>query len=298
LFLLVSSGIFTFLTGLMNTQYWYRFPGSFYQLHFFAAWIFTGAVAVHATVKLPTVRRAFRERQVRAELRVDTARTTPEQLRPHTVAPLHPDPPSISRRGALAGVAATSAALLVTTVGQSTGGVLRRLALLAPRGGFTAGNGPNDFQVNVSADAAGIDPDAAGPAWRLEIRGAPGHRAAEFSREQLLAMPQHRAHLPIACVEGWSVPNQMWEGVRLRALARLSGVARPVSVYVESLQEGTDFSQGRLSGNQVDDGDSLLALRVNGADLSADHGFPARIIVPNNPGVRNTKWVHRLTFEE
>lgn len=34
----------------------------------------------------------------------------------------------------------------------------------------------------------------------------------------------------------------------------------------------------------------------NGADLSADHGFPARIIVPALPGVHCTKWVRRLEF--
>ncbi|MFJ6777419.1 molybdopterin-dependent oxidoreductase, partial [Kitasatospora sp. NPDC091257] len=51
-----------------------------------------------------------------------------------------------------------------------------------------------------------------------------------------------------------------------------------------------------LRGNQIRDPRSLLALHVNGADLSLDHGFPARIIVPANPGVNNTKWVGRLTF--
>ena len=39
-----------------------------------------------------------------------------------------------------------------------------------------------------------------------------------------------------------------------------------------------------------------LALRVNGADLSLDHGYPARIIVPAAPGVHCTKWVGTLTF--
>jgi DMSO/TMAO reductase YedYZ molybdopterin-dependent catalytic subunit len=43
--------------------------------------------------------------------------------------------------------------------------------------------------------------------------------------------------------------------------------------------------------------DSLLALRVNGADLSLDHGFPARVIVPAAPGVHNTKWVASMRFE-
>lgn len=39
---------------------------------------------------------------------------------------------------------------------------------------------------------------------------------------------------------------------------------------------------------------TLLALRLNGEVLSPDHGFPARIIAPNRPGVLQTKWVHRL----
>ena len=50
-------------------------------------------------------------------------------------------------------------------------------------------------------------------------------------------------------------------------------------------------STASLQANQVADPDALLALRVNGADLSLDHGYPARIIVPALPGVHNTKWV-------
>jgi DMSO/TMAO reductase YedYZ molybdopterin-dependent catalytic subunit len=42
--------------------------------------------------------------------------------------------------------------------------------------------------------------------------------------------------------------------------------------------------------------DSLLALQVNGTDLSPDHGYPARIIVPALPGVHNTKWVGSIDF--
>ena len=45
------------------------------------------------------------------------------------------------------------------------------------------------------------------------------------------------------------------------------------------------------------DEDALLALKVNGVDLSPDHGYPARIIVPAMPGVLNTKWVRSIRFE-
>ncbi|WP_226378610.1 molybdopterin-dependent oxidoreductase [Pseudonocardia oceani] len=34
---------------------------------------------------------------------------------------------------------------------------------------------------------------------------------------------------------------------------------------------------------------------VGGEDLSLDHGFPARTMIPAAPGVHATKWVGRLT---
>jgi DMSO/TMAO reductase YedYZ molybdopterin-dependent catalytic subunit len=117
-----------------------------------------------------------------------------------------------------------------------------------------------------------------------------------LSRADLLRMEQHTASLPIACVEGWSTDNQAWTGVRLRDLAALAGVTRPSSVFVTSLQHGGGFNKAALSAGQIMDQDSLLALRVNGADLTLDHGYPARVIVPACPGVHNTKWVSTMTF--
>jgi DMSO/TMAO reductase YedYZ molybdopterin-dependent catalytic subunit len=67
-------------------------------------------------------------------------------------------------------------------------------------------------------------------------------------------------------------------------------------VFVESLQPKGVLREATLSRDQLNADDALLALRVNGEDLSLDHGFPARVIVPALPGVHNTKWVGRLTF--
>ena len=51
-------------------------------------------------------------------------------------------------------------------------------------------------------------------------------------------------------------------------------VQRPASLLVESLQLRGGFHRAVLSAGQVMDPDALLALRVNGADLSPDHGDP------------------------
>ena len=40
--------------------------------------------------------------------------------------------------------------------------------------------------------------------------------------------------------------------------------------------------------------DALVALQVGGEDLDLDHGYPARVVIPNQPGVRQTKWLSRI----
>ena len=297
LLLLVGGAVFEFVTGVLNIQQWYKFPGSFYTLHFYGGWVFIAGLVVHVVLKGRTVIRTLRSRGLIAELRTGTAATQPESPDASELVSPAPAAPTISRRGVLAFAGAGSLLVLVLSAGQSLGGPLRRTALLAPHG-QDLGTGPNDFQINQTAAEVGISAAETGASWRLTVGhdGPPGHAPVRLSRAVLLGLEQHTAYLPIACVEGWSSGNQAWTGVRLRDLARLAGVSQPASVVAESLQRGGTFRHGVLSAGQILDPDSLLALRVNDADLALDHGYPARVIVPANPGVHNTKWVARLTF--
>jgi DMSO/TMAO reductase YedYZ molybdopterin-dependent catalytic subunit len=296
LFALVGGAVFEFATGILNIQTWYKFPGSFYPLHLYGAWVFIAGFVVHVTLKLPVMIRALRSRSFIGELRTNLYRTRPEPPDAGYLVALTPDEPTISRRGVLAFAGAGSALIALLSVGQSLGGPLRWTALLAPHGQNVAS--PDDFQVNQTAASAGIKESQTGATWRLTLSSdsPAGHPPVVLRRADLLRMEQHTAGLPIACVEGWSTDNQAWAGVRLRDLARLAGVTRPSSVLVQSLERGGAFSQVVLSAGQIMDADSLLALRVNGADLTQDHGFPARVIVPASPGVHCTKWVASLAF--
>ncbi|MEV6794320.1 molybdopterin-dependent oxidoreductase [Streptomyces sp. NPDC051320] len=292
LLLLVGGVLFEFATGILNIQLHYIFPGSFYPLHFYGAWVFIAAFAAHVSLRLGRMWRSLRSRSLRSVLRTDTAHTTPEPPDPDGLVAPAPAGATVSRRGVLGAVGAGSLALLVFTAGQSIGGPLRHTALLAPHN-RNPGPGPNGFQINKSAESVGVGATDIGPAWRLQLRGS---RKLTLTLEQLLAMDQHSAMLPIACVEGWSTDDQHWSGVRLSHLAALVGAPDATSVLVESVQRHGAFRRVLLAGNQIRDPRSLLALHVNGAPLSADHGRPARVIVPANPGVNNTKWVRRLTF--
>lgn len=282
LLLLVGGALFQFITGILNVQLDYVFPGSFYPLHFYGAWVFIGAFVAHTVLKAPTAMRNLRHMR--------NVRDGGEEL----VAP-RPDPPTVSRRGALGLVGGGSLLLFATSAGRSFDGPLRETAVLTPHGGPEPGSGPGGFQINKTAAYAGIrTAETTEEAWRLVVTGPAG--TVRLSRADLLGLPLHSAALPIACVEGWSTSDQWWRGVRLRDLAALAGHREPVDVFVESLQRRGAFRRGALRANQVADPRSLLALFVNGEELTPDHGYPARIIVPAAPGVLNTKWVARLTF--
>ena len=280
--LLVSSAIFQFATGIVNVQYWYAFHFNFVVAHYYGAVVFTGALVLHVLTKLPVIVRAYRERGWLRPLR-DAA---PEPSDPHGgLAPVNPDPPTLSRRGLFAFVGGASLTLLVANVGESIGGALRPLAFLAPR--------RENFPVNKTAAKARITPDMVGPGYVLTLRG--GGRQVGLTRDDLLAMSQHTARLPIACVEGWTT-TQTWTGVRLSALAAAVEMPAASRAFVRSLQPKGVLSKASLSADQVAQPDALLALKVNGADLPLDHGYPARIIVPALPGVHNTKWVGSIEF--
>jgi DMSO/TMAO reductase YedYZ molybdopterin-dependent catalytic subunit len=123
-----------------------------------------------------------------------------------------------------------------------------------------------------------------------------GPRTIALSRSELLALSQRTCDLPIACVEGWST-TQRWTGVRIAELASLVGVHGPFTVETSSIAHNGVFDSATLASEQTSDDRTLLALAVNGVDLSLDHGYPARVIGPAIPGVHCTKWAGTMTFE-
>lgn len=263
---LVSSMALELFIGFVNTLQWYPWPFPFRQTHYALAWIIVGALLVHLAVKLPLIRANWRR----------TRDPEPESL-PAEIT-------GLTRRGLFRTVAGAAALVGVTTAGQSLT-PLGSVAVLAPR---KPGIGPQGLPVNRTAEAAGvtgIDAD-----WRFTIMGP---RQLSYTLDELRALPQSRSELPIACVEGWS-QGARWEGVRIRDLLTLSGAPAKSRVRVVSMEKGGFYATSELPEEFAADPLTLLALRLNGSPLALDHGFPARIIAPNRPGVLQTKWVHRL----
>ena len=267
---LVSASVFLLVTGLLNSTQWYPWDFSFRRSHYALAWVATGALLLHLAVKLPTIREAL-GRDVD-----DTALD-----RPGAVAR-----GGLSRRGLLRSTWVAAGLAVLATAG-STVPWLRRVSVL----GVRSGDGPGGVPVNRTASAAGVVESAQSPAYRLVV-GYAG-TTVSLTRDDLLAMPQRSEGLPIACVEGWSA-SAVWTGVRLRDLLDLVDAPRGAEVEVTSLQERGAFRATLLQGNFADDDRTLVALALSGEPLDLDHGYPARLIAPNRPGVLQTKWLSRL----
>jgi len=266
---LVASALFQLIGGVLNIARWYGpLPFYFTTGHYWVAWLTVGALLVHIGVKLPVVREAF-------------ARRAPEE-----------PGRGLSRRGLLGTVGAAAGVITLATAGQTIT-PLAPVSVLAPR---RSTFGPQHLPVNKTAAGAGVRDRALDPAYRLTIAGPTGE--VTLSLDGLAALEQHTVVLPIACVEGWSATGT-WTGVRLRDLIVLAGGdPQTASAEVASLEQGGRYRTSTVASPHVRDRWTLIALRLNGAPLDLDHGYPARLIAPNRPGVLQTKWVARITVQE
>jgi DMSO/TMAO reductase YedYZ molybdopterin-dependent catalytic subunit len=159
--------------------------------------------------------------------------------------------------------------------------------------------------------------------WRLSIVGAVNQELS-VSLEDLRAMPTRAVTATLECSGngrglvrpplrgvGWelgAVSNAEWVGVPLVAVLDKAGLR---GAAVEVILEGTDkgvmpteawlgqipFARS-LPVAKARQEDVLLAFRMNGADLSASHGFPVRAIVPDWYGVSSVKWLQRITVSD
>jgi DMSO/TMAO reductase YedYZ molybdopterin-dependent catalytic subunit len=95
------------------------------------------------------------------------------------------------------------------------------------------------------------------------------------------------------CVEGWSVLDCRWEGVRIKDIEKLvkpKEVARAVSF------ESADNYLTSLFREELVGEDVLLAYKLNGELLEEGLGAPVRLIVPSKYAYKSALWVVRLRF--
>jgi DMSO/TMAO reductase YedYZ molybdopterin-dependent catalytic subunit len=139
--------------------------------------------------------------------------------------------------------------------------------------------------INRTAKQARVTSSAVDASYRLRVIGP---KPYDLDLAALAALPTRHAAYPIACVEGWSA-SASWLGPPLLDLVRRAGGTSTSRVRVVSLEKGGAYGTSIVEGPHLRT--AVLATHLNGQRLSLDHGYPARLIAPDRPGVLNTKWV-------
>lgn len=123
--------------------------------------------------------------------------------------------------------------------------------------------------------------------YRLSIAGLT-QRPLSLDLDDLRALAGAAIDEDFTCLEGWVVPGQQWTGVPLEAVLR---IAAPL--------DGARWVNASFGGfllalpiDRVPD--ALLALSLNGALLTPEHGAPVRLIVRGGECFTSVKWVDHL----
>lgn len=97
-----------------------------------------------------------------------------------------------------------------------------------------------------------------------------------------------------------AVGNAEWTGVLLKDVLSKYGIkSDEVShVHFEGLDHDPTYTPYAasipLSMAMNERGDVLLAYKMNGKELSRDHGYPIRVVVPGVVGARSVKWLGKI----
>ena len=91
----------------------------------------------------------------------------------------------------------------------------------------------------------------------------------------------------------WSKFDTQWEGVGIDDLFAAAGIAPPTPWLLAQSFDGydTNVPVADLVGGQA-----MVATRFDGAPIPAEHGGPARLLVPHLYFWKSAKWVNGLRF--
>jgi DMSO/TMAO reductase YedYZ molybdopterin-dependent catalytic subunit len=149
-----------------------------------------------------------------------------------------------------------------------------------PPGQYTV----NDFPVL----SAGPTPRTPLEQWTFTIDGAIDD-AASWTWDEFLALPQETFTVDIHCVTKWSKLDTGWTGVSVDTL--LEGIDT-VAEYLTAWSDG-DYTTN-LALEDVTGGQAWVVHTFDGEPLEAEHGGPARLLVPHLYFWKSAKWVRSL----
>jgi DMSO/TMAO reductase YedYZ molybdopterin-dependent catalytic subunit len=136
--------------------------------------------------------------------------------------------------------------------------------------------------------SAGPTPQVALDRWAFTVRTESGGEHA-WTWAELTALPTESVTVDIHCVTRWTKLETHWRGVSLDTL-------------LEDVETAADFALVHCYGGYTTnlpledllEGQAWVAFEYDGDALAAEHGGPARLLVPHLYFWKSAKWVRGL----
>jgi DMSO/TMAO reductase YedYZ molybdopterin-dependent catalytic subunit len=123
--------------------------------------------------------------------------------------------------------------------------------------------------------------------WDLRVYGEV-ERPARWSYDEFLALPRVQVRSDIHCVTRWSRFDNLWQGVAFREVMRHVEVKPEARFAVIHAERG--FTANLPLVELMQD-DVLFAITHDGQELTPEHGWPVRLVVPRRYFWKSAKWV-------
>ncbi len=139
-----------------------------------------------------------------------------------------------------------------------------------------------------------IDPTVSAGDWTLKITGLVD-KEVEYTHDQLVQRATVQRITTLCCISNQLnadlIGTAQWTAVPLIELLEEAGV-QPGAVDLKF--HAADDYEDSVPIEVGLDPDNMVVVGMNGEMLADDHGFPARLIIPNIYGMKNVKWIDRI----
>ena len=130
--------------------------------------------------------------------------------------------------------------------------------------------------------------------WDLKVYGATADGGERrWSWAELAELPRSEVRADFHCVTKFSVLDNLWSGVPTACFLELAPPA-PEATHVMVWAEYGYSSNMALSDFAAST--SLFATHRNGEELTRDHGYPLRLVVPHLYAWKGPKWVRAVEY--
>ena len=126
--------------------------------------------------------------------------------------------------------------------------------------------------------------------WTFRVEGLV-EKEATWTWDQFRSLPTDVYEGAVHCVTSWSKFDMHWRGVSVDTLL---AAARPLSSATHVIAFSHTGYTTNLPLADLTGGTAWIAWEIDGEPLAADHGGPARLLVPHLYFWKSAKWIAGL----